>query len=139
MSRNKFQSILWNLHIADDYQNPRHGCPGHDPLAKLRPFISMVENNFCHMYCPEANVSIDEACCPFKGCLHLRCYNPSKSNHFHIKLFQVSESSTGYIIGFEVYMGKGTSSAADTSRPMDPPCTRTTTLVLGLLEKFQLL
>ena len=35
MSRNKFQSILWNLHIADDSQNPRHGQPGYDPLAKL--------------------------------------------------------------------------------------------------------
>ena len=69
MSRNKFQSILWNLHICDDSQNPRHGQPGHDPLAKLQPFISMVENNFCHLYRPEENISIDEACCPFKGWL----------------------------------------------------------------------
>ena len=36
-------------------------------------------------------------------------------------------------------MGKGTCSATDTSCPMDPHCTRTTTLVLSLLEKFQLL
>ena len=35
MSRSKFQSLLWNLHIADDFQNPRHGQPGHDPLAKF--------------------------------------------------------------------------------------------------------
>ena len=90
------------------------------------------------MYHPGANVSIDEACCPFKGHLCFRCYNPSKPNHFHIKLFQVPEYSTGYIIGFEVYMGKGTSSAGD-SHPMDPQCRRATTLVLSLLEKFQLL
>ena len=40
MSRNKFQSILWNLHICDDSQNPRHGQPDHYPLKK----------NFDHLY-----------------------------------------------------------------------------------------
>ena len=30
------------------------------------------------------------------------CYNPKKPNRFHIKLFMVSEPSTGYICGFEV-------------------------------------
>ena len=87
MSRNKFKSILWNLHIADDSQNPQHGTPGHDTLAKLQPFIDMVENNFAHIYHPEQNVSIDEAYCPFKGRLHFRVYNPAKPNWFHIKLF----------------------------------------------------
>ena len=47
--------------------------------------------------------------------------------------------STGYIIGFDVYTGKGTFSSANGSHPMDPQCTRTTMLVLGLLEKFKLL
>ena len=55
MSRNKFQSILWNLHIVDDSQNPRDGTPGHDALAKL-PFIDMVEKNFAHVYHPQQNV-----------------------------------------------------------------------------------
>ena len=54
-------------------------------------------------------------------------------------MFQLSESISGYIIGFEVYTGKGTTSAADASRPMDPLCMRTTKLVLGLMEKFHLL
>ena len=34
-----------------------------------------------------------------------KCYNPKKPNRFHIKLFMVSEPSTGYICGFEVYTG----------------------------------
>ena len=51
----------------------------------------------------------------------------------------MSESSSGYIIGFEVYTGNGTSSAADLANPMDKECSRTTTLVLALLEKFKLL
>ena len=49
MSWNKFQLILWNIHITDDSHNPPHGQQGHDPLTKIRPFITMVENNFLHM------------------------------------------------------------------------------------------
>ena len=51
----------------------------------------------------------------------------------------MSESSSGYIIGFKVYTGKGTLSAAAVANPMDKECSRTTKLVLGLLEKFKLL
>ena len=51
----------------------------------------------------------------------------------------MSESCSGYIIGFEVYTGKGTSSAADVANPIDKECSRTTELVLDLLQKFKLL
>ena len=57
----------------------------------------------------------------------------------HAAHSKLSESISGYIIGFEVCTGKGMSSAADASRPMDPLCMRTTNLVLSLMEKFHLL
>lgn len=139
MSRNRFQSILWNLHIADDSTNPPLHHRDHDPLAKVRPFVTMLENNFCHLYRPSKNLSVDEACCPFKGRLRFRVYNPSKPNRFHIKMFQISEAESGYIIGFEVYTGKGTASVSNTANTMDPNCTRTTKLVMGLMEKYNLL
>lgn len=139
MSRNRFQSILWNLHIADDSQNPPLPSPLHDPLAKLRPFLTMIETNFRHCYHPDKDIAFDEACCPFKGRLRFRVYNPSKPNRFHIKLFQVSESYSGYIIGFDIYTGKGQRSVSSASKPLDPDCTQTTRLVLGLLEKLELL
>ena len=41
----------------------------------------------------------------------------------------MSESSSGYIIGFEVYTGKGTSSAADVANPMDKECSTSIRLV----------
>ena len=139
MSRNKFQSILWNLHITDDSDNPPLQSPRHDPLAKLRPFITMVENNFAHLYRPGQNIAFDEAACPFKGRLRFRVFNPAKPQRFHIKLFQVSESDSGYIIGFEVYTGKGTTCVSRLSKPLDPDSTKTTRIVLGLLEKLELL
>ena len=35
LSRNKFQDILWNLHVADTTSNPPLGMPNHNPLAKV--------------------------------------------------------------------------------------------------------
>ena len=106
MSRNRFQSILWNFHVNDDSHNPPRTHPHHDPLCKIRPFVDMCERNFLYAYKPSKCLSFDEACCPFKGRLRFKVYNPMKPNHFHIKLFQISESSSGYILGFHVYTGK---------------------------------
>ena len=52
------------------------------------------------------DLSFDEGCCPFKGRLKFRCYNPRKPAKFHIKMFEVSDLKTGYVIGFDVYTGK---------------------------------
>ena len=62
-----------------------------------------------------------------------------KPNHFHIKFFQVSEAASGYILRFHVYTGKDTSCVSNFSKPLDPDCTKTTKVVLGLLESAKLL
>lgn len=43
------------------------------------------------------------------------------------------------MIGFEVYTGKDTSEAVKHSEPFDPKCNKTTKLVVGLLQKLDLL
>ena len=139
MSRNRFQAILWNLHVNDDSDNPPRSQPGHDPLCKIRPFVDMIDRNFRYVYKPKRELSFDEACCPFKGRLRFRVYNPMKPNRFHIKLFQISEASSGYILGFHVYTGKDTACVSNFSKPLDPETTKTTKIVLGLLETTNLL
>ena len=67
MSRDRFQSILSNFHVADDTQNPPFGRPGHNPLAKLQPMINMISASFKTAYKPGKNISVDEGCCPWKG------------------------------------------------------------------------
>ena len=104
MSRNHFQNILWNLHISSlDETNPPRGEADHDPLFLVRPMVDMMQRNFHTKYRPGKELSLDESTCPFKGRVHFKCYNPKNPNRFHIKLFMVSELSTGYICGFEVY------------------------------------
>ena len=106
MSRNHFQNILWNLHVSNpDETNPMRGEADHDPLFLVRPMVDMMQRNFQTKYRPGKELSLDESTCPFKGRVHFKCYNPKKPNRFHIKLFMVSELSTGYICGFEVYTG----------------------------------
>ena len=139
MSRNRFQAILWNFHVNDDSNNPHHTHPRHDPLCKIRPFVDMCERNFLYAYKPCKSLSFDEACCPFKGRLRFKVYNPMKPNRFHIKLFQISESTSGYILGFHVYTGKNFACISNVSKPLDPECTKTTRIVIGLLESTKLL
>ena len=50
-----------------------------------------MQRNFCTKYRPGKELSLDESMCPFKGRVHIKCYNPKKPNRFHIKPFMVSE------------------------------------------------
>ena len=47
--------------------------------------------------------------------------------------------STGYILGFDIYTAHDETSVSKFSKPLDPETTKTTQIVMGLLEKFKLL
>ena len=107
MGRNRFTAILRNFHVADDRLNPPYKQEGHKPLAKIEPFMEMIRRNFKSVYKPRRDVSLDEGCCPWKGRLRFKQFNPRKPNRFHIKLFQIAEAKSGYLVDFAVYTGKG--------------------------------
>lgn len=130
MSRNRFTAILANIHVDDDTLNPPYPDENHDPLAKLQSFISMCNDNFKFAYKPRKELSLDEACIPWKGRLRFKLYNPRKPAKFHIKLFQVSEAESGYILGFSIYTGKD--SCVENNSTVDLTCGTTTKTVLTL-------
>ena len=117
MSRNRFQSLLRNFYVNNDLHNPPPNWAGHDLLCKIHPFVDMLERNFIYAYQPSKALSFDKACCPFKGRLRFRVYNPLKPKHFHIKLFQISKASSGYIVRFHIYTGKNGSCVSSLSHP----------------------
>lgn len=88
---------------------------------------------------PEKNLSFDEAICPFKGRVKFRVYNPAKPNRFGLKLYQVSESSSGYTIGCDVYHGQTNCSTYCDALEINPELTTTIKIVIGLLSKCDLL
>ena len=133
MGRMNFECILSNIHPSDNT------LASTDLLVKLKPFIDMCDRNFLHVYKSNKNISVDEASCKWKGQFSHQVYNPRKPSKFHIKLYQVCEEDLGHVIAFEVYIGKANSTCIEMSKPIDTMVNNTMKLVLGLLEKGQLL
>ena len=84
-------------------------------------------------------MSFDEGCCPFKGRLKFKCYNPSKPNKWHIKIFEVSGARTGYVVGLYIYTGKNSTECAKIAKTLDPDYTKTTKTVVGIMQECNLL
>ena len=118
MSRNTFQSILSNFQITDSANDLPRNNPNRDRLFRVRPFIDMLERTFKNAYRCGRDLSFDEGCCPFKGRAAFKCYNPSKPAKWHLKLFEVTDAKTGYVTGFEVFMGKGKTACSRTANVM---------------------
>ena len=133
LSRNKFQTILWHLHLNDVSSNPAPGLPGHGPLECLRNIIAMAEYNFTHVYIPFVDVTIDESTCTFRGRVKFLQYNKSKPNKFHIKCFMVSEQQSGYMSAFSIYTGLECNELVQRNATMDPSCSITTKTVMAFL------
>ena len=134
MSKDRFLLILSNLHIVDNDTDDRS-----DELFKVRPFLSMLQNN-SEKYKPERDLNFDEGICPIKGRVVFRVYNPMKPNRFGIKLFQLCEASLSYCVGIDVYHGQ--TDCAQYVEALDMNCddlTQTTKIILGMLSKVGLL
>ena len=65
-------------------------------------------------------MSFDEGCCPFKGRPKFKCYNSSKPNKWHIKIFEVSDARTSYVVGLDIYTGKNSTECAKIAKALDP-------------------
>ena len=120
MSRNRFQTILSYLHVADNNNTTDLSSPN-DPLQKIRPFVDTLSFTFNNLYYPGKELSLDEGTCPFKGRLNFVTYNPNKPNKWGIKLYQVCDSMTGYCCKFKIAAGESVS---------------TKSLVLDLLSSY---
>ena len=138
MSRNTFQNILSNFQVVDKTQFT-DAQKREDLLYKIRPFIDMMDRTFRQSYRPGRDLSVDEGCCPFKGKVSFRVYNPKKPNKFHMKYYALNDSQTGYCLGLEVYTGKTRTRCANNAQTLDPNCGETTKIVFGLLQKCELL
>ena len=100
MEWNMFQSIMSNLQVSDSALDLPRNHLNHDKLLKVRPFLDMMNKIFKQSYKCWRDLSFDEGCCLFKGRLNFKCYNPSKPNKWHIKIFEVSDAR------LDIYTGK---------------------------------
>ena len=71
--------------------------------------------------------------------MQFHVYNANKPDKFHMKLFQICEAKGGYICAFDIYTGKDQTRCMQTAQVLDPNCTTTTKLVVGLMDSVHLL
>ena len=99
----------------------------------------MLRRTFDAAYAPTQDLSFDEGSCPWKGRLKWRVYNPQKPNKFHIKLYEVCESLTGWVCGFDVYTGSTEATQYAYLVTDAEDLKETTKIVIGVLAQCGLL
>ena len=105
MSRDRYKIILRYLHVCDERQFIPKGQPGHDKLYKVRPFLDMLLPKYCQQYDLQEQISVDEAMVPWRGRLGFHQFIANKPVRFGIKIWQLSDSNTGYVYKQQIYCG----------------------------------
>ena len=106
MSKNRFEEINAYLHFNDSSVEPARGTPGFDRLYKIRPIFTSILGNCQTKFKPTKNLSVDEGMIGFRGRLSFRQYMPAKPTKYGIKVWMAADSSNGYVLNFDVYLGK---------------------------------
>ena len=105
MKRDRFSLLMKFLHLNDNSQYIKKGEPGHDPLYKLRPFLTPLIAHFQSSYTLHREVSVDESMIGFKGRLGFIQYMPKKPTKWGMKAFVLSDAHTGYMYNWHLYTG----------------------------------
>lgn len=105
MSRERFQTILSNLHVND---NTKMDPGKKDKLFKIRPLLEHLNDKFKQKRSLSEHLCIDESMILFKGRSSLKQYNPMKPIKRGYKLWCLADDA-GYIYMVIVYTGKAES------------------------------
>lgn len=103
MSRDRFSSIYRYLHFCNNTE-----APNRDRLFKIGAVLEKIKERFKSAFYPFECLVIDESLVLFKGRLVFKQYIKTKRHRFGIKLYVLCDCETGYILDFNVYIGKET-------------------------------
>lgn len=102
-------------------------------VAKITPVVEHCNENFCRLYTPNKQLSIDESLLLWKGRLSwVQCIR-TKAARFGIKSFEVCEATTGFMLRCIIYAGKNSSMHEGPIHGFSAP---TEKVVLKLMEGF---
>ena len=101
MSRNRFDSIIQNLHLADNMN-----LDISDKFAKVREIINHMNDSCLKNFLPQETISIDESMIPYFGRQGAKQYIHGKPIKFGYKMW-VAATCQGYCIQFMPYLGAG--------------------------------
>nr|XP_020478401.1 piggyBac transposable element-derived protein 4-like [Monopterus albus] len=113
MSRDRFEAILWSLHLsspAEDEENEKkRNSPAYDRLFKIKPLYTEMVDACKAYFQPYQHVSIDERMVASKACISMKHYIKDKPTKWGYKLYVLADSTTGYTWNFFVDTGKSKS------------------------------
>ena len=101
LSRARFRALMAVLHVVD----PATEAPG-DKLRKVESLIDYFKSRCLSLYQPRQNLAVDERMVKSRHRSGIRQYIRDKPTKYGIKLWVLADSSNGYTIDFNVYIGK---------------------------------
>ncbi|KAL2102083.1 hypothetical protein ACEWY4_003844 [Coilia grayii] len=110
MTRARFQSLLWNIHLSHlegDQQNDlQKGTLDHNRLFRIQPLLDHMRVACKSSYHPRRELAVDERMVATKAKTGFTHYIKNKPTKWGIKLFVLADSSNVYTVDFSVYVGK---------------------------------
>ena len=105
MSRERFKFL--SRYITFDDINTRIERASQDPkFFKFRTVHDSIKSKCQTAYEPGNHTSIDEELYPFRGRFKARQYMPKKPAKYGIKIWELVDSQSKYLVNFDVYLGR---------------------------------
>ena len=101
LSRERFFAILAFLHVVD----PGNKDPN-NKLRKVESYINHFKKRCSELYKPKEHVAIDERMVKSRHRSGFRQYIKDKPTKWGIKLWVLADSSNGYTVDFNIYIGR---------------------------------
>lgn len=99
ISRNRFEEIFNSLHFTDN-----DTIDLTDKMAKLRPLLNILNENFLRYSTMEKDLSIDESMIPYFGRNSCKQFIANKPVRFGYKAWVISQK-LGYCLQLDIYQG----------------------------------
>ena len=104
-TRDRFLAIRKYLHLADNSVVFDNKTSHADRLAKVRPLLNLLLQNFHSNYQPSRFLTVDEDMCKFKGRNVMKQYMRAKIVKWGYKIWKLCDSSSAYTLSLDVYTG----------------------------------
>ncbi|KAL9952183.1 hypothetical protein ACROYT_G039398 [Oculina patagonica] len=101
LKRTRYKALMAMLQVVD----PAMETPG-DKLRNVNSFIEYFKSRCLSLYQPRQNVAIDERMVRSRHRAGIKQYIRDKPTKWGIKLWVLADSSNGYTIDFNVYIGR---------------------------------
>ena len=104
MPRIRFQGLMAFLHVVD----PTTETPG-NKLRKKESFVNYFKSRCVALYQPRKQVAVDERMVRSRHWSGIRQCIKDKPIKWGIKRWVIADSSNGYTVNFNIYIGKDAS------------------------------